>query len=169
MGPCVSKNNRRKAKPSKSSSSKTPELSTAKSEPPNAIQKHDLSNFAVITVIFNPIRYKSRYDHYQKFEAHMSQSGAHLITVECIFESAPRFGLPGQIFDITRADDHRHIQLIASSIIWMKENLINIAIQRLPQNVEYVAWLDADIEFEVCRREARNSFSLFNFIMLTFD
>jgi hypothetical protein len=134
----------------------------------NAVQKPDLSNFAVITVIFNPIRYKSRYDHYQKFEAHMSQSGIYLITVECIFESAPRFGLPQQNFEITRVSDRHHIQLKAPSIIWMKENLINIAVQRLPRNIEYVAWLDADIEFEVCMKVARKFFFL-NLIMLSFD
>jgi len=169
MGHDTSKHYRHNSKHSQSSSSKTPGFSATQFEPANAVQKHDLSKFAVITVIFNPIRYKSRYDHYQKFEAHMSQSGVLLITVECIFPSAPRFGLPQQNFEITRAGDRRHIQLMAPSIIWMKENLINIAIQRLPQNVEYVAWLDADIEFEVCIKEARNSFSLFNFIMLTFD
>jgi hypothetical protein len=31
--------------------------------------------------------------------------------------------------------------------LWHKENLINLAVQRLPEDWEYVAWLDADIEF----------------------
>ncbi|CAF4557957.1 unnamed protein product, partial [Rotaria sp. Silwood2] len=70
------------------------------------------------TVIFNPIKYKTRYDHYQKFEAHMSHSGVNLITVECIFESTTRFGLPRQNFEVTRAGDRRHVQLIAPSILW---------------------------------------------------
>ncbi|CAF0761049.1 unnamed protein product [Rotaria sp. Silwood1] len=125
-----------------------PWSSTSTSQPSNLVQKYDLSKFAVITVIFNPVKYQTRYDHYQKFEAHMSHSGVNLITVECIFESTTRFGLPQQNFEITRAGERRHIQLIAPSILWIKENLINIAIQRLPQNIEYVAWLDADIEFE---------------------
>jgi hypothetical protein len=128
----------------------------------NITQKYDLSNFAVITVIFNPVKYKSRYEHYQKFEAHMARSGVQLTTVECIFESTPHFGLPRQNFEITRAGDHRHIQLVAPSIMWLKENLINIAVQRLPQNIEYVAWLDADIEFDVRITETRS------FVILTF-
>ncbi|CAF1268405.1 unnamed protein product [Rotaria sordida] len=121
---------------------------TTTSQPSNSVRKYDLSNFAVITIVFNPIQYKTRYDHYQKFEAHMSHSGVNLFTVECIFESTTRFGLPRQNFEVTRAGERRHIQLIAPSIVWMKENLINIAIQRLPPNIEYVAWIDADIEFE---------------------
>ncbi len=166
MGHEVSK---RKDKFSKSSPPRTPGLSATKSEGKNVVQKHNLSNFAVVTVIFNPVKYKSRYDHYQKFETHMSQSGVLLITVECIFESAEHFGLPRQNFEVTRAGDRRHIQIIAPSIIWMKENLINIAIQRLPQNIEYVAWIDADIEFEVCIKEACEVFfSLRSVIMLTF-
>jgi hypothetical protein len=139
-----------KAQYSASSPSKTAGSSVIKSGASNVARQYDLSKLAVITVVFNPIKYKSRYDHYQKFEAHMIQCGVHLITVECIFESAPHFGLSRQNFEITRANDRRHIRLVAPSIIWLKENLINIAIQSLPQNIEYVAWLDADIEFEVC-------------------
>ena len=138
--------------PSQSQPPIVPKISSIKSDPLNFAQKYPLSNFAVITVVFNPVNYISRYDHYQKFEAHMSQSGVNLITVECIFETASRFGLAEQKFEITRANDRRHIQLVAPSIMWLKENLINIAIKRLPQNIEYVAWLDADIEFEVCMK-----------------
>jgi hypothetical protein len=153
MGPGLSKKPHHKGK---SSPSRTQGTSATRSEPTNIAQKYDLSNFAVITVIFNPVKYQSRYDHYQKFEAHMARSGVQLITVECIFESAPQFGLPRQTFEITRAGDRHHIQLVAPSIIWLKENLINIAVQRLPQNIEYVAWLDADIEFDVCITETRS-------------
>jgi hypothetical protein len=141
---------RQKTSGSYSSPTKSSGLMATRSEPANQVQKFDLSTFAVITVIFNPVKYQSRYDHYQKFVTHMSQSGVNLITVECIFESASHFGLPRQNFEITRAGDRHHIQLVAPSIVWMKENLINIAIKRLPRNIEYVAWLDADIEFEVC-------------------
>lgn len=119
----------------------------------NSARQTDLSSFAVITVIFNPVKYTSRYEHYRKFAAHMSQSGVNLITVECVFESTTRFGLPQQNFEITNAGDRHHIRLVAPSILWMKENLINIAIQRLPLHIEYIAWIDADIEFDVCFEE----------------
>ena len=114
-----------------------------------APQTYDLSKFAAITVIFNPAQYKNRYEHYHRFASHIEQSGVNLITVECIFESIPRFGLPPQSFQVTNSSHPNHIQIIAPSILWMKENLINIAVQRLPSIIEYVAWLDADIEFDV--------------------
>jgi hypothetical protein len=147
MGPNVSKHGHRK---DKSSSSRAQGLSQTRSEPTNVTPKYNLSNFAVITAIFNPVNYQSRYDHYRKFEAHMAQSGVQLITVECIFESAPHFGLPRQNFEITRAGERHHIQVTAPSILWIKENLINIAVNRLPPNIEYIAWIDGDVEFDVC-------------------
>jgi hypothetical protein len=158
MGPKPSKHGHHK---DKYPLSNTPVSTATKSESAHAMRNSDTSNFAVIAVIFNPVKYKTRYDHYQKFETHMSQSGVYLITVECIFESTPHFGLPRQNFEITRAGDRRHIQLIAPSILWMKENLINIAVQRLPQHIEYVAWIDADIEFEVCIKKKHGLIFLF--------
>jgi len=113
------------------------------------VPKYDLNHFGVITVLFNPIKYKSRYELYHKFDEHMTRSGVTLLTVECIFESSEEFDLPHQKFEVTRANDPRHLQIKAPSVMWLKENLINIAVKRLPSYVEYIAWLDADIEFEV--------------------
>ena len=125
-------------------------MSTKKSSSKIRIPKYDLNHFAVITVIFNPIRYRSRYELYHKFDEHMTRSGVTLLTVECIFENEERLGLPKQKFEITSAKDRRHLQIKAPSVFWLKENLINIAAKRLPSYIEYIAWLDADIEFEVC-------------------
>ena len=116
--------------------------------PESRAAKYQLTNFAVITVIFNPMRYKTRYDLYRKFSRHMSQSGVILLTVECIFESENDSYLPKQKFEVTQAKNPQHLQISAPSVIWLKENLINIAVQRLPLDIEYIAWLDADIEFE---------------------
>lgn len=124
---------------------------TSKNRPRDTnIPKYELNNFAVITVLFNPIKYKSRYELYHKFDEHMTQSGVTLLTVECIYDCNDELGLPQQKFEITRANDPRHLQIKAPSILWLKENLINIAAKRLPSYIEYIAWLDADIEFEVC-------------------
>lgn len=140
-------------KPSKIHGQKIPstssELFAKTAQRTQATPSSDTSIFAVITVIFNPIKYQSRYNHYEKFVAHMAESGVHLITVECLFESTPRFNLPKQKFEITRANDPCHIQLRAPSILWLKENLINIAVQQLPPHIEFVSWIDADVEFEV--------------------
>ncbi|CAF2616849.1 unnamed protein product [Rotaria sp. Silwood2] len=109
---------------------------------------HDLTQLAVIPVCYNPVKYKTRYNLYRNFEKHMLQSGVVLFTVECLFESALHFGLPKQVVEVTQADNSRHLQLIAPSILWMKENLINVAVDHLPEHIQYVAWIDTDIEFD---------------------
>lgn len=111
--------------------------------------KHDLTKLAVVAVCFNAVNYNTRYHLYRQFEEHMLQSGVFLFTVECIFESAPVFGLPKQTYEVTQPNNPRHLQLTASSILWMKENLINVAVKHLPAHIEYVAWIDTDIEFDV--------------------
>lgn len=113
---------------------------------------HDLSRFAVIAVIFNPVEYSSRYQHYHNFQKYITQSGVALYTIECIFESTQQFGLPKQTFQVTDSRNPTHIQIVAPSIIWIKENLINIAVNRLPEHIHYIAWIDADIEFDVSHR-----------------
>ncbi len=39
------------------------------------------------------------------------------------------------------------IKLRTDDYLWYKENLINIALDRLPDDCQYVAWIDGDIEF----------------------
>lgn len=114
-----------------------------------SIKKYPLNNFAAITVLFNPFRNKTRYELYEKFRQHISRSAIRLFTVECIFDNAEQLGLPKQRFQVTRSNNDFHLQIVAPSLIWLKENLINIAVKHLPSDVEYIAWLDADIEFEV--------------------
>lgn len=42
---------------------------------------------------------------------------------------------------------YKHIEVQYKDQIWVKENLVNIGIRRLPSNWRYVAWIDADITF----------------------
>lgn len=93
----------------------------------------------VVTIITNSPRYYSRYKLYQAFEKRVEDAGAILYTVE--------LALRDRHFEITSHDNPRHIQLRSPSEIWHKENLINHAISRLPQDWEYVAWVDSDILF----------------------
>jgi len=72
----------------------------------------------------------------------MKSTGATLITVECIF---PELGQT--TFQVTRPDNPHHIQLQSKSVYWMKENLINIAVSKLPPHAKWVCWLDGDIFF----------------------
>jgi len=41
----------------------------------------------------------------------------------------------------------KHIRLNYKDKIWIKENMINIAVGQLPEGWRYVAWVDADITF----------------------
>jgi hypothetical protein len=40
-----------------------------------------------------------------------------------------------------------HIGVVTNDCIWIKENLINLVINKLPVNWKYVAWIDADLTF----------------------
>ncbi len=93
----------------------------------------------VITVISNPVRYRTRYKLYKQFEKHMLDSGARLTTVEMAYGNRE--------FEITEPNNPRHVQLRSGYELWHKENMINIGINRLPADWEYVAWVDADVMF----------------------
>jgi hypothetical protein len=99
----------------------------------------------VITPIFNSQRYQSRWKLYQKFKKYIEDSGAILITVELAFGERE--------FAITHRENPNHLQLRTGDIydvgdeLWFKENMINLAIQKLPHDWRYLAWIDGDIQF----------------------
>ena len=93
----------------------------------------------VVTAIANPIRWESRIRLYREFERHMLESGVHLTTVECAYGDRP--------FELAGDPRVNHVAVRARSLVWTKENLLNIGISRLPQDWKYVAWIDADIAF----------------------
>jgi len=41
----------------------------------------------------------------------------------------------------------KHLKFKLKNILWVKENLINLAIKNLPDDAEYIAWSDRDIYF----------------------
>jgi len=95
----------------------------------------------IVTCVFNPESYKSRYNLYNQFSDYISKfDNAELYTVELIFE--------GQEFAVTTSDNPKHIQIKTDEILWYKENLLNLGIKQLPSDAKYIAWIDADIEFE---------------------
>jgi len=94
----------------------------------------------VVAVFANPIRWKNRLAVHKEFEQHMLDSGVRLTTVECAYGERP--------FELT---DHEgrinRVHVRAKTLVWNKENLINIGISRLPMDWHYVAWVDADVFF----------------------
>ena len=92
-----------------------------------------------ITTVYNPAGYESRFRLYREFAKRLEKSEVALYTVE--------LAAGDQDFAVTDPEDPCHIRLRSPHALWYKENLINIAIGRLPSDWEYVAWLDADIQF----------------------
>jgi hypothetical protein len=97
----------------------------------------------VISVVSNPVRFAKRYELYRMFEKHMKQFDVNLITVEVAFGDRSHF--------VTEAGNPNHIQLRTWEELWHKENMINIGIHHLGRahpDWQYVAWIDADVEFQ---------------------
>lgn len=95
----------------------------------------------VVTCVSNPWRFKSRFTLYRAFEKYiLSHANVRLHTVElCYGDRAP---------EIAYTDPRTNYTVLrCSHTLWHKENLLNIAIQKLPVDSEYVAVLDADIQF----------------------
>lgn len=95
----------------------------------------------VVTPVFNPQRYRARWKHYKNFEKYVLDSGAHLITIEATF------GERQEAITEKVHENHEIIHIRTRQEIWLKENMINIAISRLPSTWKYVAWIDSDITF----------------------
>lgn len=98
-----------------------------------------LDGLWVVAVVSNPLRWRSRYDRFRNFEEGCRRVGANLLIVELALGDRP--------FELTRHGHPHHIQLRSFDEIWHKESLINLGIERLPPDWQYVAWIDADIEF----------------------
>lgn len=93
----------------------------------------------VVTAIANPVRWQSRERLFRAFARHMLKSGVRLTVVECAHGERP--------FVLDDVPGLQHIGVRARTLVWAKENLLNIGISRLPQDWKYVAWVDADIRF----------------------
>ncbi len=96
----------------------------------------DLSRLHVITMVSNPVRYQSRYRLYEQFREHMDDAGVNFHTCEIAFGSRPHV-IHGK----------NVLQLRTDSELWHKENALNRLVETLPDDWEYVAWVDADVQF----------------------
>jgi hypothetical protein len=94
----------------------------------------------VIVTHFNPIRWQTPIGLRNNFIEHMLESGVRLTVIECAYGERP--------FEIEKKyPEVNYIQVRCKTLVWNKENLINLAIQRLPKDWKYVAWVDGDITF----------------------
>lgn len=91
-----------------------------------------------ISVVFNPIRYRSRWKLYFDYQQRLIDTGAHFVVVECTF------GDREKVIVEENGENHTIIHVQTSTELWIKENLINLAISRLPEDWKYCCWGDAD-------------------------
>jgi hypothetical protein len=91
----------------------------------------------VVTCYFNPRRYKTKRENYERFAAPLKEAGFRLVTVECAF--------PWTGFDLDAGPDV--LRLHTRDVMWQKERLLNVAISRLPEEARKIAWLDCDVAF----------------------
>jgi hypothetical protein len=98
----------------------------------------------IIMMYSNPCQYINRKLRAQEYVERMSHVPfIKLYIVEVIY---PSFHSTN---DFGPSDSHEYVSLTANHLIWHKENAINVAIHTLfPSNWKYMAWIDADIEFE---------------------
>lgn len=125
----------------------------------------------VITCIFNPARYRRRWELYRKFQKHVRDSGAILLTVEAALgersfaleeHADPRNAVDGSQYksfgppevppcaslpNSRIYQDYIKLRVQADQEIWLKENMLNIGLHHLPPDAKYVAFIDADITF----------------------
>jgi hypothetical protein len=95
----------------------------------------------VVATISNPMGYHSRCRLFRQFQAEMEATkNVVLYVVEVAFGN--------HAFEVTSADNPRHLQLRTSQALWCKENAIDLGIRHLvPVDAEYLCWADGDITF----------------------
>lgn len=96
----------------------------------------------VIAVISNPCLYAKRYQLFNQFTNRINEcENIRLYVVELTYKN--------QKFFVTKSTNKNHLQIRTDTPLWHKENLINIAVDKLlPKNYKAFAWVDGDIDFE---------------------
>jgi hypothetical protein len=96
----------------------------------------------VILPYFNYCGFRRRRDLFIEFVARIRQNPAIRIIVAEVSEYGSTVAtLP------SLAGVHKHYRFFTKHCIWLKENLLNLAIRKLPQSWEYAAWIDTDLTF----------------------
>ena len=94
---------------------------------------------AAVTCLFNSGDGR-RLANYHEFAADLCALGIDLWTVEAIF--------PGQQFALSAGPRVFQYECGPDQVLWQKERLLNLAVARLPADVDQVCWLDADVLFD---------------------
>lgn len=95
----------------------------------------------VVATSFNPQRYRKRWKNRDDFAKHVLDSGGYLVDIESAF------GERDEVIVEQLSEKHIIIHVRSSHEIWLKENMMNIAVQHMPADWKYVAFIDADMHF----------------------
>jgi len=100
---------------------------------------HLRENFWVIAVLNNPCRFKKRIQLFREFIDRMKAYNVNICLVEVVYGE--------RNFESDDIDVPIKVQMRTDTILWQKENMVNMGISRLPPNWKYVAWIDTDVDF----------------------
>ncbi|HUB63887.1 MAG TPA: hypothetical protein VL996_05485 [Methylocella sp.] len=96
----------------------------------------------IVTAVANPLRWESRTRLARTAILDwLKEPNVHITLVECAY------GARGYELADLASDKVAHIPVRARTLVWSKENMLNIGIARLPQNAKYIGTFDADIHF----------------------
>lgn len=95
-------------------------------------------DLAVVTGYFNSHHFKSKRRVFDRFADSMNRSGIPLFVGECAFgNSSFELQSSASVFRFRARD-----------VLWQKERLLNLTIDRVPDRYTKIAWIDGDILFE---------------------
>ena len=96
----------------------------------------------VVTCVSNPLRWQSRIALAKAAVADwLGEPNVHIMLAECVYGSS------GYDLASLASDRVTHVALRATTMAWSKENLMNLAMARLPADAMKIATLDADVTF----------------------
>lgn len=102
----------------------------------------DASFLYVILPYFNYCRYERRTQLFLEFIDRIKDNPVLRIIVSEAAAPSQDFLLPRKIPGV-----YAHVGFKCSDMVWIKENLINLAVKHMPPAWKYMAWVDADITF----------------------
>ena len=104
--------------------------------------KCEVKRLAVLTCHFNPCNYRKPKENFSVFQQTMADLGADLWVADLAFDDAPHdlesLINPGVHYFQYRGTTERNL-------VWQKERLLNLLVAQLPEDVDGIAWVDADI------------------------
>jgi len=96
-----------------------------------------MQKIAIITSLYNPIGDQRIYDNFIEFCSRLSVEP---IVVEAVYNGQSPL-TEGWLKSLIVEASDRHI-------LWQKERMLNMCLDLIPDDCEYVAWFDADLIFE---------------------